>query len=698
MHFFSFLVLFFQVTYIVVNSFSIPSSTILTNRKLKYERFKWEDQNLPFPNSIHEIVQVKSTSRHSSSSVSRPQFEHGRMTKSELTPLYPGYGTHFAYIYVGTPPQRQSVIIDTGSHYTAFPCTGCIQCGSHTDEYFDLKNSTTSKIQMCATDIPCPLSQSYSEGSMWKGFKVSDKLWVGGLSETLVQNAATFSTDFTFACQTTETGLFRTQLADGIMGMSIARDTIPSVLKDSGITDNSIFALCYRTGGGIMTLGGVDQRVHLPNQPLNYAKMSNVNGWYGLSLVDISLSERASTRLTKVPGVTDIMTNQGKHCIVDSGTTDTYFPVAIQKQFIETFSKITGINYSADTVTLTDAQVAKIPNIIFTFESYHETDNSTFSVMMPWTNYLDAVGGNKYTFRIYLSELNNVLLGANFMNGLNVIFDSDNNRVGFAKSNCRYEEFEMKATSVPTRSPHSYLSDDGTDDDNNVPTCTMVPTTPCNAQCDKVLINTGAIKEGIQKWEDSCGVKEVNGTGDRVCHVSCYGPKLARGDVDCHDTPWSECDKSCLQTRKVKKIIYQYGYKSVKKNRQLFQLFGSNSDYSTANINDHSISHSHSNAPYNNKNNLHSAADDKCAYTSTPRVCYTGACPVNDGDYVMFIDMKVKINPQEWSYVHSEAFYAAFANIFKVSYFYLIHISMPIDFYINTLKLYVHKDIYLCIP
>ena len=36
---------------------------------------------------------------------------------AEVTPLYLGYGTHFAYVYVGTPPQRQSVIIDTGIQY-----------------------------------------------------------------------------------------------------------------------------------------------------------------------------------------------------------------------------------------------------------------------------------------------------------------------------------------------------------------------------------------------------------------------------------------------------------------------------------------------------------------------------------------------------------------------------------------------------
>ena len=46
----------------------------------------------------------------------------------ELAPVFPGYGTHYAFVYVGTPPQRQSVIIDTGSHYTAFPCAGCSNC------------------------------------------------------------------------------------------------------------------------------------------------------------------------------------------------------------------------------------------------------------------------------------------------------------------------------------------------------------------------------------------------------------------------------------------------------------------------------------------------------------------------------------------------------------------------------------------
>lgn len=67
----------------------------------------------------------------------------------EDTPLFPGWGTHFAYVYAGTPPQRVSVIVDTGSHFTAFPCAGCQNCGSHTDPHWDHTKSSTSRVVTC---------------------------------------------------------------------------------------------------------------------------------------------------------------------------------------------------------------------------------------------------------------------------------------------------------------------------------------------------------------------------------------------------------------------------------------------------------------------------------------------------------------------------------------------------------------------
>ena len=64
-------------------------------------------------------------------------------------PLFIGTGTHYVNFFVGTPPQRVSVIVDTGSHYTAFPCNGCGGCGTHTDTYYDQKKSSTSEELKC---------------------------------------------------------------------------------------------------------------------------------------------------------------------------------------------------------------------------------------------------------------------------------------------------------------------------------------------------------------------------------------------------------------------------------------------------------------------------------------------------------------------------------------------------------------------
>jgi hypothetical protein len=38
-------------------------------------------------------------------------------------------GYYYANIWLGTPPQKADVILDTGSSVTAIPCTGCTDCG-----------------------------------------------------------------------------------------------------------------------------------------------------------------------------------------------------------------------------------------------------------------------------------------------------------------------------------------------------------------------------------------------------------------------------------------------------------------------------------------------------------------------------------------------------------------------------------------
>lgn len=57
---------------------------------------------------------------------------------------------YYTNIYVGTPPQKQSVIIDTGSLLTAIPCKPhCTNCGKHLYSYYDMTQSSTSEILGC---------------------------------------------------------------------------------------------------------------------------------------------------------------------------------------------------------------------------------------------------------------------------------------------------------------------------------------------------------------------------------------------------------------------------------------------------------------------------------------------------------------------------------------------------------------------
>ena len=71
------------------------------------------------------------------------------------------------------------------------------------------------------------------EGSSWHAYQVRDRIFCGG---TDVLSAADpidqkFGIHFLFGCQTSATGLFVTQLADGIMVSNL----IPKISNDMNI-------------------------------------------------------------------------------------------------------------------------------------------------------------------------------------------------------------------------------------------------------------------------------------------------------------------------------------------------------------------------------------------------------------------------------------------------------------------------------
>jgi len=439
------------------------------------------------------------------------EHEHNRDLRSpELSALYQGYGTHYVDLWVGTPPQRQTVIVDTGSGVTAFPCEECNNCGEsyHTDSYFKESRSSTFDKLTCGECMKgtcqsltstCHIGMSYQEGSSWSAYEVKDTAYLGGYHHRPLsmadlmndddmaginpQHGLSYSFDLDFGCQTHITGLFRTQLANGIMGMSNVFTSVWKQIHDQGIIDTPTFSLCFsrkpsasRDGSeaGTITLGGTYTNIH--STPLVYAQNIKKAGFYAIKLRKMYLLEGGALSVSD-PSVrnnkdllhqldVDESTLNSHNVIVDSGTTDTYLNKAMMQPFHELWKELTGKEYSNSPLSLREDQILKLPTLLFQiYPSTNEpTDDNTDNDNLPHTNngpnsaedfddnhptdvliamppihYLEFDSDTeKYVPRIYLEETGGSVLGANFMQNHDVVFDIPNYRIGFAESSCDY--------------------------------------------------------------------------------------------------------------------------------------------------------------------------------------------------------------------------------------------------------------------
>ncbi|TYZ53841.1 hypothetical protein PybrP1_004602, partial [[Pythium] brassicae (nom. inval.)] len=350
-------------------------------------------------------------------------------------PLRVGLGTHYAELYLGVPAQRASVIVDTGSHLTALPCSSCKGCGNHTDPFFDITKSTTAKFANCrdfscqsCNEERCYISQGYTEGSMWQAVVVDELVWVGGFSGTNADHIMRhYGVRFPLGCQTKETGLFITQKENGIMGLGRHRSTVLSYMVSAKRVAKDVFSLCFGASGGSLVLGGVDYTHHTTDVAYTSLVADN-SGWYPVKVKDIWVGG-ATIGL----GVSEL--NSGKGVIVDSGTTDTFFVSAGSRSFLRAFERAAGIPYSETKMDVRKADFATLPNITVVLEGVSGGDD--VELVIPPHKYLTVSDNGQYYYgNVHFSERSGGVLGASTMMGYDVIFDSESKRVGFAESDC----------------------------------------------------------------------------------------------------------------------------------------------------------------------------------------------------------------------------------------------------------------------
>ncbi len=428
--------------------------------------------------------------------------------------LYLGYGTHYVDLYCGTPPQRQTLIVDTGSSQTAFPCSACTNCGAtnyHTGPLFDETKSSTFRPHDCDTcsqraeceedTDQCFIAQYYSEGSNWKAFEAIDTCYIGGFHNKPIttnnnvdivdpSHAASFAFDTLLGCQTKISGLFKTQLADGILGMSNKKTAFWHQMFRAHKIRQKQFSLCYtrpdhalREGSeaGAITLGGSDDRLH-DKSPMVYTTLVGTSSelvevddeddkYYDIHVRemylrdgkagDSAMSTDETAKTIKLVGAG--MINDDGGVIVDSGTTDTYLSKLIHKQLTKQWAQLAGIEWTHDKLELTPEEIDQLPTLLIQFAGDVEMNkevarlhgggdpnkvaglvgdldkNYPYDVLVaiPASQYMEGENGS-VTNRIYATEMDGSVLGANALLGHDVLFDGQKKSIGWAESSCDY--------------------------------------------------------------------------------------------------------------------------------------------------------------------------------------------------------------------------------------------------------------------
>ncbi|KAL3726125.1 hypothetical protein ACJRO7_031070 [Eucalyptus globulus] len=362
-------------------------------------------------------------------------------------------GYYTTRLWIGTPPQKFALIVDTGSTVTYVPCSTCDQCGRHQDPKFQPELSSTYQPVKCNIDCTCDdnraqctYERQYAEMSTSSGVLGNDILSFGNLSELAPQRAV-------FGCENVETGDLYSQHADGIMGLGRGDLSIVDQLVEKGVISDS-FSLCYggmEIGGGAMVLGGI-----FPPPDMVYAYSdAGRSPYYNIDLKEIHV---AGKQLALKPSIFD-----GKHgTVLDSGTTYAYLPEAAFLAFKEAIMKeirslkqIHGPDPNYNDICFSGAG-SDISQLTKTFPVVDMVFGNGQKLSLSPENYLfrhSKVRG-AYCLGIFQNGKDpTTLLGGIIVRNTLVMYDREHSKIGFWKTNCSELWERLQQSNAPPPVP-----------------------------------------------------------------------------------------------------------------------------------------------------------------------------------------------------------------------------------------------------
>ena len=354
---------------------------------------------------------------------------------------------YYATLYLGKKKIPQTYILDTGSSTTTSPCNKCRSCGKHLNPLYEIDND--SNIIKCNTDqcriVPsstcldhkCGFSISYSEGSELEGFFTIQKIYLEMIDKT--PNITTNSFKVPIGCTTKETHLFTNQLADGIMGLDNSNKSFVTLLFNQKIISKNLFTICFGQNDGYFSIGEIDSSFH--KSKIEYVPLIQGKSNFYVQMNQIRVGK-------------EIIPIHKYLVFIDSGTTTSYFPNEIYNSIINNFKSICnnipnkkcgnfknipGFGYCGFFNTTEDKEKALKeywPNINLLFEGH----NYILIGMDYSYDYKENEVGACLGFEGEITY--KITLGSSLMHNHDLIFDIENQRIGFAFADCNRKNFK----------------------------------------------------------------------------------------------------------------------------------------------------------------------------------------------------------------------------------------------------------------
>jgi len=396
-------------------------------------------------------------------------------------------GYYYVTLFFGTPLQKQTLIVDTGSTTTTIPCQECgDNCGQHHfDKPFNHDQSKTFKKFQCrekfgdyvcndCTSSECSFGVSYVEGSSYRGHFTRDYVSFGNeiedyfsllvdqdpeqlendeedqnreAQQDLLQNIVNQRrTLLPFGCTDKETKLFYDQEADGILGLGVntnTRSSPPNLLDALPLKNSDFdrsFSLCLAPNGGYFTVGGYNTAYH--TEKIFYTRYYEEYGQYRVYLNKIEVQG-------KDIGLKPAVLNHGEGAFFDSGTTLTHMP---SENYNAIRSHITSFCAENADNCGKGSNSDKQPFCWARNTNDFPTQGEFFATFPTFKFYFGKESEAEYEWRaedyLYKEEDNEryclglaryereTILGGTFMKNHDVLFDKDNKRLGFVRANC----------------------------------------------------------------------------------------------------------------------------------------------------------------------------------------------------------------------------------------------------------------------